>query len=61
MTEIGYFSAKLMTGKSSIQKTLGIHIEQRGSMLTEDIFRFDFSHQSKVSDKELKNVEVIKM
>ena len=41
----------------ALKKTLGIHIEQRGSMLTEDIFRFDFSHQSKVSDKELKNVE----
>ena len=26
-------------------------------MLTEDIFRFDFSHQSKVTDKELNDVE----
>ena len=41
----------------ALKKTLGIHIEQRGSMLTEDIFRFDFSHQSKVSDKELNDVE----
>ena len=41
----------------ALKETLGSHIEQRGSMLTEDIFRFDFSHQSKLSVKELNNVE----
>ena len=41
----------------ALKETLGNHIEQRGSMLTEDIFRFDFSHQSKLSVKELNNVE----
>ena len=41
----------------ALKKTLGSHIEQRGSMLAEDIFRFDFSHQSKLSDKELSDVE----
>jgi len=41
----------------ALKKTLGNHIEQRGSMLAEDIFRFDFSHQSKLSDKELSDVE----
>ena len=41
----------------ALKKILGNHIEQRGSMLTEDIFRFDFSHQSKLSDKELNDVE----
>ena len=41
----------------ALKKILGNHIEQRGSMLTDDIFRFDFSHQSRVSDKELTDVE----
>ena len=43
----------------ALKKILGNHVEQRGSMLTEDIFRFDFSHQSKLSDKELSDVEKI--
>ena len=41
----------------ALKKILGNHVEQRGSMLTEDIFRFDFSHQSKLSDNELRDVE----
>ena len=41
----------------ALKKILGNHVEQRGSMLTEDIFRFDFSHQSKLSDNELSDVE----
>ena len=43
----------------ALKKTLGNHVEQRGSMLTEDIFRFDFSHQSKLSNKELSDAEKI--
>ena len=41
----------------ALKKILGNHVEQRGSMLTEDIFRFDFSHQSKLSDNELSDAE----
>ena len=41
----------------ALKKILGNHVEQRGSMLTEDIFRFDFSHKSKLSDNELSDVE----
>ncbi len=41
----------------ALKKILGNHVEQRGSMLTEDIFRFDFSHQSKLLDKELSDAE----
>ena len=43
----------------ALKKILGNHVEQRGSMLTEDIFRFDFSHQSKLSNKELSDAEKI--
>ena len=41
----------------ALKKILGNHVEQRGSMLTEDFFRFDFSHQSKLSDNELSDAE----
>ena len=36
---------------------LGNHVEQRGSMISEELFRFDFSHQSKLSTEEINKVE----
>ncbi len=41
----------------ALKKILGSHIEQRGSMISEESFRFDFSHQSKLSTKEVNQVE----
>ena len=35
---------------------LGSHVEQRGSMISQDMFRFDFSHSSKLSNKELESI-----
>ena len=37
----------------ALRKILGSHVEQRGSMISEDMFRFDFSHPSKLSDKDI--------
>jgi len=40
----------------ALRKILGDHVEQRGSMISDKMFRFDFSHQNKISDSELSNV-----
>ena len=40
----------------ALRKILGSHVEQRGSMISEDMFRFDFSHPSKLSNKDLDSI-----
>ena len=41
----------------ALKRILGNNVEQRGSMISEESFRFDFSHQSKLSKEELNKVE----
>ncbi len=41
----------------ALKRILGTNVEQRGSMISEESFRFDFSHQSKLSKEELNKVE----
>lgn len=38
---------------------LGDHVHQEGSYVDDEIMRFDFSHSSKITDTELKEIEAL--
>ncbi|MFH0928635.1 MAG: alanine--tRNA ligase, partial [bacterium] len=45
--------------QAALRKILGDHVEQRGSNITHERLRFDFSHSEKVTPEQLKQVEAL--
>ncbi len=45
--------------QAALRQVLGGHIEQKGSLVAPDRFRFDFSHLTAVTDEELREVQQI--